>query len=83
VRNNEEDVLKEFIGLLDQTISLLRQDIVSLRNEFIQHKMDIEQIKFVVQGYKDDKGIRAKYIIACITAGASVTIALLQYLIKR
>lgn len=79
----DENVLKEFIGLLDQTISLLRQDIVSLRNDFMQQKMELEQIKFIIETYKDDKGIRAKYVIACLTAGASVTIAVLQYLIKR
>lgn len=77
-----EAVLKEFIGLLDQTISLLRQDIVSLRNDFVQHKLDIEQIKYAIASIKEDKRIRVKYHVASLTAGASIVISIMQYLTK-
>lgn len=55
----EDDLARELLGLLEQSLAVMRQDIVALRNDFMMFQIKVAQ---------DAVESRNKLIIAIITA---------------
>jgi hypothetical protein len=83
---NDEALAEQIVELLGKSMELLHQDFITLRNEFMLYKIEMEGLKYGIQGLNQHRDNSSKLfravIVALIAALSSLGVTLLNVILK-